>query len=316
MIKIPKKGLATVMIGVILVATLISVTSSTSAGLLLNLQSVVNVEWSGNETSQPAIPRGPIQPVDLIVSYQVTRGVFGKGVLLAYASKLAFIKLEIIDKSPWVQATLQSDTIALPISEEMHSAKTIISFQVAENAPAYGLGFIKLKASVSKMQLVQGFEKEFVLNFVPSYKPLIDKALPETNSKEIGPMDTAVFPIVIENLGNSRSIVYLEVLDVPKGWNAVITSQVTLEEAVGAKATAYLVVKPPKNFGYHNDEQTIRVSMTPVRADNTNERGTTVYETFLIQSRGFSTPGFEGIWFICAFLTIVALVKLRKKNKH
>jgi len=161
-----------------------------------------------------------------------------------------------------------------------------------------------------------GYENDFTLSFIPDYKPLIKPSLPETNTKEIGPMDTATFPITIENLGNARTVVLLNVLNVTGGWNAVVTSQLTLEEGTGSTATAYLVIRPPKDFGYHYDEKTITISMQPVKADNYNQKGEITYETFLIQSRGFSTPGFEAITVIGALaILFIIMTCLRKRKK-
>ena len=305
-----KRTKASIVMIVLLGSIFASLIPVTSAGLIFNLQSVIGVSWSGNETAEPVVPRGAIRPVGIEVSYVVTRGVFGRGVIAAYTGKNAFIKLEIVEHSPWVTATLQTDTIPMPISEEIHYGKTIVSFQVAEDAPAYGLGFIKIRASVEKLGLIDSYDQTFNLNFVPSYKPLIDPNLPSGKSMKIGPMDTAEFPIEIENMGNARTIVYLDVIEetVPEGWNAIVTSQVTLEEAKGSKSTAYLVVKPPKGFGYHQDEVTIKVSMNPVRADDTSQQGTTIYETFLVESQGFSTYGIEMLLPIILIIVVVLIV--------
>jgi hypothetical protein len=109
--------------------------------------------------------------------------------------------------------------------------------------------------------------------------------------------------------------VLLNVVSVPKDWIALITSQLILEEGAGSKATAYLVVKPPKSLGYHNDEQTIQISMQPVKADDYSKKGETTYETFLVQSRGFSTPGFETIVFLGAFAITFLIVAYTHKRK-
>jgi hypothetical protein len=305
-----------VIMGILLISIISITIPPVSAGLFFNLQSVITVGWSGNQTAEPVVPRGAIRPVDLEVSYVITRGVLGKGVLAAYSGKQAFVKLEVVDSSPWVTATLQSDTVAFELSETLQTKGNIVSFQVDEDAPAFGLGFIKIKASINKMTVIEGFEQTFTLNFVPSYKPLIDPSLPETNTKEIAPMDSAVFPIEVENLGNARTIVFFDVVSVPENWNAIVTSQVTLDEKVGATSTAYLVVKPDKGFGYHFEEKTIRVSLTPARADNLADRGETLYETFLVQSRGFSTPGFEMILLLGALLIFVIITKIKRKNKR
>ena len=141
---------ASLIMGILLVSIFASIIPSTSGGVILKLQSVITVSWSGNETKEPVVPRGAIRPVDLKVSYSVTRGFLGRGVLAAYGGKLAFVRLEIVESSEWVTATLQTDTIAFPISEEINELSTIVSFQVDEDAPAYSLGHIKIKASIGK----------------------------------------------------------------------------------------------------------------------------------------------------------------------
>ena len=159
------------------------------------------------------------------------------------------------------------------------------------------------------MGLIEGFSQEFTLNFVPAYKPIININLPETNTRKIGPMDSATFPVEVQNMGNARTTVFLNVTYVPKGWNAIITSQLQLEEGVGSSAIAYLVVKPPKNFGYHSEQETIRISLTPARIDDLSDQGVTIYENFLVESQGFSTYGFEAILpFVLIIILIIALV--------
>jgi hypothetical protein len=177
------------------------------------------------------------------------------------------------------------------------------------------LGYIKIKATAEKTGIIEGYEDEFTLSFIPAYNALISHSLPETNSKEIGPMDTATFPITIANLGNARTVVLLNIVSAPKDWIAMITSQLILEEEAGSTATAYLIIKPPKGFGYHNDEQTIKISMQPVKADDYSKKGDITYETFLVQSRGFSTPGFETIIFLGAFAMAFLIVTYTQKRK-
>ena len=299
---------STIIIGLILFSLCAAFIPSTSAGLLFNLQSVVSISYSGNETQQPVVPRGSIINVQMDATYYVTRGVLGQGILLAYQGKNAFVKLEIVDQSEWLTANLMKDTIPFQLSDQKQTSTFNVAFQASENAPAYAQGFITIKASVANMGLIEGFEQEFTLPVFPAYKPLIDPSLPETNTKRIGPMDTAVFPIDIKNLGNAETIVFLTVESVPAGWNAIITSQVTLAESEESTATAYLVVKPPKGFGYHDDEKTIKISMEPVRADNQKDRGEKIYEDFLVESQGFSTYGIEAVLPIILVIVVIILL--------
>jgi hypothetical protein len=201
------------------------------------------------------------------------------------------------------------------VPNEITSRTTQLSLQVEDNAPAYGLGYVKIKATARQVGFIKGFEQEFTLNFLPDYKPLIQTTLPNTNTKQIGPLDTATFKIDIQNLGNARTKVKLRVLDVPVGWTAIVTDEIILEEGSGSMASAYLTVKPPKGFGYHYDQQTITVSMQPVKADEETKVGAISYASFLVESRGFSTPGFEMVIFIAAFaIVMVTLFMIRKRK--
>ena len=307
---------ASIVTGLILVSVIVAVTPTTSAGILFNLQSVVTVGWEGGETSKPVVPRGELRALTLNITYYVTRGLFGAGLLQAYNGKQIVITIEIVEKPDWCYANIAQGTIAAQVipNGQFH-ATTTLTLQVEDDAPAYGLGSIKVKATARAGGLIQGYENTFTLSFIPDYKPLIKPSLPETNVKEIGPMGTATFPIVVENLGNARTVVLFTVVNVSDGWNAVITSQVTLEEGGGSTATAYLVIRPPKGFGYHYDEKTITITMQPVKADNFNQKGEITTETFLVQSRGFSTPGFEGIAFFGALAIILITMMFIKKRK-
>jgi hypothetical protein len=287
-----------------------------SAGPIFNFQSILNVSW-GNETQQPFVPRGEIRTVRIVITHTVTKTAGGKGVLSTLKGALIPIHVEIVEKPSWCSATVQQGTLSVTVQPDITSTvETTIAIQVTNNAPANSLGYIKVKATADRTSIIEGFENVFTLSFIPAYKSLINPSLPETNMKEIGPMDTAVLPITISNLGNARTIVFLDVTSIPEDWVAVVTSQLTLEEGAGSYGTAYLIVKPPKSFGYHNDEQTIKVSMQPVDAGDYSKRGEITYQTFLVQSRGFSTPGFETIVFLGAFaLTLLIIVYIRKRKK-
>jgi hypothetical protein len=306
---------ASIVTGIVLVSVIVAVLPTTSAGPLFNLQSVLNVTW-GNETQQPVVPRGALRQLDITITHTVTHGVLGKVLLELYASTNVIINLEITDKSSWVTATLSQSSLTTPITpDKTTTVITKLSLSVADNAPAFELGYVTIKATAQQIALIKGYEKEFSLNFVADYKPLIKPSFQDTNTKEIGPMDTATFPINIENLGNARTIVYLNVMNVPKDWVAIVTSQITLEEATGSTGTAYLVIKPPKGFGYHDDQKTITISMQPVQADRPTNMGVITYETVLVQSRGFSTPGFEAIGFIGALAIVMVIIFITRKRK-
>jgi hypothetical protein len=297
---------ASIVTGIVFISVLFAVLPTASAGLIFNLQSVLTVEWSANQTQQPVIPRGALRALDIAISHTITHGVFGQGLLTAYNGKSIIINVEVIETPSWCTATIGQGTLATTVRPgETTVVKTTLSLQVADNAPAFGLGYIKLKATARKAGLIEGFEQDFTLTFVPDYKPLIQPAYLETNTKTIE----------ITNLGNARTVVLLTVVSAPKDWNAIVTDQLILEEGAGSKGTAYLVIKPPKNFGYHNDERTITISMQPVKYDDYSKKGESTTASFLVESRGFSTPGFESIAFIGALAVVLLIITFFRKRK-
>ena len=138
---------------------------------------------------------------------------------------------------------------------------------------------------------------------------------------EIGPMDTAEFQIDITNLGNANTEVLCQVLDAPDGWSAnIITNVVLGSKILGSTGdtiqTIYFKIKPPYGFGYHNDRQQISVKLTPSYLWDPTLEGKEYQIDFVVQSRGFSTPGFELPLMAVALISIALIYKIRKKNKE
>ncbi len=301
---------------VVLIGTLTTLIPTTQAGLIFNFQSVLNIKW-GNETQRPLIPRGELRFVTIIITHTVSKTALGSGVLSILTGALIPIHVEIVEAPPWCTAAIQQGTLSVTVQPgAVSTVETTCAIQVDNDAPAYSLGTIRMRATADRTSLIEGYSNEFTLSFTPAYKSLIGLSLPETNVKELGPSETATLPINIENLGNGGTVVQLRVTQVPKDWVATVTSQVTLAEGTGSSATAYLTVIPPKSFGYHNEEQTIEVSLQPMFADDMSQKGVISYESFLVQSRGFSAPGFETSIFLGAFaMTLLIVVYIRRRKK-
>lgn len=291
-----------------LFGSFIIINPNISAEKLYNLRYAVEIKWSTSEAQKPIIPRDEIKKVVLNVTLRIDMGeTFALGVLDAYRGRFnGVILLEIIDKPSWCSVVLEQTKVVVEMTE-IASTETMVYININEDAPAYGEGFIKIKANVKGQGLIEGTEKEYTLDFLPSFKPLIKLNLPETNTKRINPMARAVFPIEFENIGNARTKIFLTVEDIPEGWQAAVTDQVTLKEEKGSKDTAYLTVIPPTSTGYHYEEANIKVKMLPARAENINDTGEPLYATFTIQNRGLSTYGSEAILFYGIIIVIVVL---------
>jgi hypothetical protein len=285
--------------------------NATARDPIYNARSVISVDWSLSETQVPIIPRDEIRELKLTVEYRVDMGEsVGEGIFEQYESKPvnAVIKLEIIETPSWCYAVLGSTTVATNISIR-ETTFTKIYVTIDESAPAYSKeGIIKIKANVGNLGLIEGEEKVFNLKFKPAYLPIINPKFPEINTKRISAEKNAIFPIEIENMGNSRTKVILKVEHVSKNWQATVTDEVILEQGKGSTAIAYVTVIPPKDIGYHYGQGSVKVSMTPYRAENLEEVGNPSYATFIVQSRGFSSRGIENIFLIFIFIAIAIVV--------
>ena len=102
----------------------------------------------------------------------------------------------------------------------------------------------------------------------------------------------------------------------PDDWIAVVTDSITVER--GEKGTAYVTVKPPKGFGYHDDDASIRVKMTPAYADDPTVRGASEPVTLVVESRGISVIGIEVVLpiIVVIILAIVAIYWFIKRMQR
>jgi hypothetical protein len=311
MAKFIKSTVSTIFLLVLLV-NLFAVSSPVNA--VSTMHSNIDIVW-GNNIVKPVIPRDELRQLNLTVNYKVDWGRdFAYGALQAYMNKLVLVDLQVTEFSPWCIATLSVTTLLIPISWGVSNSTLALNVQLTENAPAFGEGYVKILASTHKQGLIEGFEKEFTLEFTPGYLPRINVNLPEGTAKNINPTESAVFPIEISNLGNARTTVFFTIEDIPNGWTAVIDNDITLIE--NGQSSATLTVKPPRDFGFHYDRKSIMIKLTPARAENTTELGKPSFVTVLVQSRGFYTPGFEAITLIGATaIVLLCITIIRKKKK-
>lgn len=281
---------------------------------VIPVNSLIEIDWS-DDVESPIVPRDEVRALNITITYQATfGGEVGEGAIATYSKQIAVIDLEIIDASPWVTANLKATKVILKLSEKPNSATNYINLQVNENAPAFEMGYVTIRASVGKLGILPPLSREVSLNFNPGYLPIIDASYPEGNSLEIMPDGSAVFPIELVNMGNDRTKVFFEIEDLPDGWTAIVTDDVTLGENSDS-TTAYVTVKPPKEFGYREDRAVITVSMLPKRAENLEEQGVKTYATFVVHSKGYFTPGFELILFLGALL-FVAIIGKKRLNSN
>jgi len=322
-----KKNLKTVETGIILGLVLFSMfavfTPKVSAGPI-KVDASLTIVANSEDTRQMVIPASGFINIRLAISYTL----YGAGSNFITQSLLSTDKLtiqfDVVDKPEWCVATFQPSTLDAELKKSVTGLETILQISGSENAPAFTPGSIKIKAYTKPINgllfAVRESTKEEIITFNIGYSSSI--SIDYNPSMNIGPMDTADFGIKIENLGNAPTEVTCEILNPPAGWTVSSGAFVLLNSKMlgqeGATKTIYLEITPPFGFGYHYDEQSIQVKLTPSADRHPELVGNAYILTFKVRSIGFSTYGLEII--LIAALIVIALISIiilvyRKKIK-
>lgn len=300
-------------------------TMSSKAEPLIRLVQNLEIEWeNAEEENIPIIPRDELRIINITITYTFDHGLaLSEGFYLNYlnyediqggtpfnVSSLGRVKLEVLETPDWCYAAFRYSIVPVNISS-IYVTQMPLYIIIDEDAPAYDQGVIRVKAEIKPfptVPFITGDSAIEELAFQPSYNPRISVDLPDVNTKQIEPRETAKFPIKITNIGNDQTVVKLKVESRPSGWSATVTNEIILDKE--ESTTAYLSIKSPKDFGYREDVGIVRISLTPVRALNESELGDEVTLSFLVQSRGFLMEG-QGIVpfiFIIILLIVIFLV--------
>lgn len=272
---------STLIIGLILISTCTGFISTTSAGLIFNLQSVISVSWDGSETQKAIEIDDLVTSLDLKIDYIVTRGSFGKRILASYSDKIAYVYLEVVDCSHWISASLQTDTIPMEVTgQEQPAGHATLLLQAADDAPAYEQGYVIIRAYVRRIGLINGFEKTVTINIFSGYKPNIELNLPEGSFYTISPFEATEIPIKFTNLGNAKTIVSIEVENASESFDITIP-EVVVDFPNGTEIT-YLIIMADNNF----EEEKIILKITPALADNPEEKGEPIFLNLFIKNDG------------------------------
>lgn len=231
------------------------------------------------------------------------------------------VDLSIAEVSEGVKAAINPPIIQFGVSKEFLSTQVNVSVTIDQYLPAFSSKNIKIRMESRRLggeaTLVKAGNFSTDIPFFVGYLPQLSFSYPKGNVKEISPDETVDFDIDIQNWGNGATQVSAEVIDIPDGWHAKIDKTITLESSLygdETKRQISLKVKPPISFGYHEDRAIIEVKMTPYFYNNTDYTGEPHYLYFIVQSKGFSTPGFELLTVLIAFIFVFLPIWKKKKN--
>jgi hypothetical protein len=295
----------------------------------------IEIEYNKSISEQPVIPYS--EPIELPVTIRAKITGPTADIVEEYlAGSFLIVHLSLEDVPQGCYASINPPFVRYTgISTDYKTANATISFTIDQYVPAFSYKNFTLNMTVDSLRgkglviipggvLVKSASYSFPISFMVGYQPQLSFSYPEKNVKSIGPDETATFPIEIENWGNSPSTIKIEVEDVPDGWQANIVDTLTLVTnlfGAEAKGNVILNVKPPIDFGYHEERAIITVKMTPTTTgpENLYLEGEPHYLHFVVQSKGISTalpPGSEMIILVFAFILILFLIWNSKKAKN
>jgi hypothetical protein len=245
-------------------------------------------------------------------------GYFAEELLHYYEGINLFIDIEVNETPDWCTASILPRKLIIPASVNWSTNNATLSMAINEAAPAFSVGLVKVKVIVRGFGSIKGGEFFQDIRFIPGYLPVLRLNVSESTCGLIGPNDVANFDIEIENLGNAITDVTCRVIDVPDGWITSIDSNITIGSRTRTgdiKRTLRLTVKPPHDFGYHEEREIIEVSITPSCFGNSSLAGEEHLLYFVVHSRGFYTPGFEIVFVFFALIGVVLISKNRQRRK-
>ncbi|MCK4995447.1 MAG: hypothetical protein KAR55_01045 [Thermoplasmatales archaeon] len=288
---------------------------------IINCDPVINVLIDEKTKNEPIMPYSYPQNVSIIIQCQIS-GILQDIVSDMYGEKIYMFPT--IHKTPeWCTAAINPPLVKVPVDEEVQSTNATVTLTLNKNSPAFEKGEIEINIRTrrlgNKATVISPTNKTFIVPFTVGYIPIIAINHLEGNYKAITPEDTAKFPIELINLGNGKTVINTEVLSTPDGWIVDIIPLATLNaKYLGEKykTTINLAVKPSIDFGYHEEREVIQISVTPSSYVNSSLVGEDHILTFVVHSKGFTTPGFEGIILIFSIIILLFIFKKNKKSKN
>jgi hypothetical protein len=283
----------------------------------------ITIEYNETLLQKPIVPYD--QPMAIPITVKAKIGgpvadiVLGK---IGGGGIRLIVDMSIAEVSEGCHASVNPPILQFSVSDVYESANATLSLTIDQYLPAFSLKNVKVRMNSqslgAKATVVKAGNFTQDVPFFVGYYPQLSFSYPDSNVKSISPDKTAYFTIEIQNWGNADTNIISEIVDIPEGWQAGIVRNMTLATNLfgsNFKGTISLNVKPPITFGYHEDRAIIKVKMTPECYNNSEYKGEPYYLYFIVQSRGYSTPGFDFIILIFAFIFVLFSIWKRKNNK-
>jgi len=292
-----------------------------TAGQAATSQSIIIIEYDQEAANNPFLPIDMVKEIPVTIDYHI-RGFVDDVIPIMYEGVDNFVYLDIVSHPDWCTATLSPTFLLMEPSHEGVIEDITLIIKINQEAHAFDPGLVCIKAKVNNMGAVIGGTFYSNISFNPGFLPVLKINVPEGTSKRIGPLQTASFNVEIENLGNAKTLVTSKVLNLPEGWTVSTDNDVTIgTQTIGDSSSrnVYFTIKPPMDFGYHNEREMISISFTPSYFEDNSMKGEEYIVNLLIHSEGFSTPGFEIVTSLVGIVFLLFAIKnqnIKKNNSN
>jgi len=260
---------------------------------VLKLKNDVTVEWDSTELSEPIIPESDTKTIELKIKYKTTYS-FELSTIFTdlMKNRQIDVNIEILESPEWCISALDKTIISTTVSTEEKNLSTNLSIYVTEDAIAYQSGKIKLNVSVEPQKgplgvllLISGYNEIYEVSVTPGFLPEISAEVDYINYTELGmvelpPYNETIMPIKISNLGNAKTKVLAEIIDMPENWTVNLDPYVILD--MNTSSQIDLSVEADHKF----DDETITVQLTPVRDDDVTDKGESINLTINLHNDG------------------------------
>ncbi|UCH72212.1 MAG: hypothetical protein JSW62_01315 [Thermoplasmatales archaeon] len=294
---------------------------TSSAGFLMDAytcRAEIEVDYDEAAANAPILPIDMVKKIPVTINYRVN-GLYDEVVTLDYQDEDSVIDfvLEVEDTPQWCDASIIPSVHILNPLTEWQSMETILNVKVYETAHAFRQGQIKLKIKVASFGAIKGGIFLHNISFTPGYLPILKIDSPEMTYGFLNPGETKTFDLELENIGNAKTNVMMEVLKAPEDWtistdsNIILGTKTKNEET---KQTVSLTIRSSDSFGYHDDREVIQLKFIPSYFENESMEGSEYIVSFIIKNKGFSTPGFEALPVLVMFALVSMALSIKKRK--
>jgi hypothetical protein len=281
---------------------------------------IIEVSYNEALSQEPIIPYDEPRKINFTLYVRVGGPTADIVVSEGVGGLILILDLSIVSVPEGCHASINPPIVQVKPSVDFKTTNATIYVTVNKYVPALSLKNIVVGINTrrlgTKLPLVRKINITKTIPFIVGYLPQLSFKYKNGNVRNIIPDQAADFIVEMQNWGNADTKVNTEILDLPEGWSANIVGNTTLGTILtrGPPATVNLRVKPPINFGYHEDRAIIKVKMTPVYYNDSSYSGEPHYLYFIVQSKGFSSPGFETITILLAAILVFYPI-WKRKNK-